>query len=97
VNTIDIFSLGNKFASEGKGNQAIEMWTECTRMNSDFGPAYINLCNAYKQMNNLKAAKDCLEKFMNCPVTGNTLDVVPKIKQEIIELTQKLNPPPPAK
>lgn len=97
MTVMDIFNLANKFAQEGKGNQAVEMWLECTRMEPGFGPAYINLANAYKQINNLVAAREALNNFMNCPITGNTLDIVPKIKQELAEINQKLNPQPPQK
>ena len=94
---MDIFNLANKFAQEGKGNQAVDLWNECTKMDPNFGPAYINLANAYKQVNNLPAVQGALNNFMNCPITGNTLEIVPKIKQELAEVNQKLNPQPPAK
>lgn len=94
MNITELFNLGNKFASEGKGNQALDMWHECLSIDPMYGPAYLNIHNAYKQMGNLQKAKDCLDKFLNCPVTGNTLDIIPKIKQEIEELNKKLVPPP---
>jgi len=90
----DLFNLANDFHKQGKVELAAQMWGECTERDNNFGPAYLNLYNIYRSNNQLPKAKECLEKFLNCPVTGNTLEAIPKIKSELEQIKQQLNPKP---
>ena len=98
MNITDLFNLGNKYQQEGRVEMAVEMWKECEKIDTFFGPAHINLYNIYRSQNNIAQAKEQLVRFLNCPVTGYTLDIIPKIKQELGEIEKQLNPQPqPAK
>ena len=94
----DILNLGNKFHSEGKVDVAIELFKEAISVNPSFSAPYLNLQNIYMNQGNIQAAKDCLVKFLSCPITGFTQDIIPQIKAQLSKLEQQLSPhptPPP--
>lgn len=95
MTTIDLFNLGNKFLSEGNTAMAMNLWQKLVADDAFFGPAYVNMFNVYKQQGNLHLAKECVEKFLNCPVTGNTIDMIPKARQELADIEKQMNPKPP--
>ena len=96
MTVIDLFNLGNKYQNDGNIGMAMNTWAECTKMDPNFGPAYINMYNNHRAQNNLAAAKECLNKFANCPLTMNTLDMVPTVKKELADIEAKLKPQPAA-
>ena len=92
MTVVDLFNLGNKYQNEGNIQLAMNMWQECVKMDQNFSPAYINMFNNHRSSNNLKAAKECLDKFSNCPLTMNTLELVPQVKKELADIEKQLNP-----
>ena len=86
----ELFNLGVQFSSEGRNELAMELWNKATKLDPNFGPAYVNLHNIYRSQGNLPLAREMLVKFLNCPVNGFTIDSLPKIKQELAELDKQL-------
>ena len=96
MNAFQFLELANKYKSEGKIDLSIEMLRESGRTASPvgFGPAYLNLHEIMMRKGDLNEALLALVNFMNCPVLPSTMDVIPKVKQEIENLTRQLNPTP---
>ena len=95
MNVQELFNLGNDFYAEGRVETAMEIWNRIIRINPDFGPVYLNQHNVYRAQGNLVKAKEALVRFVNCPVTGVSIDAVPVIKAQIVELDKQINPQPP--
>ena len=88
MNAIDWFNAGNDYFQKGNQQMAIEMWKKTIEANSEFGPAYLNMFETYKGRNdrqNMLKAANC---FLDCPVTGRTIDLIPKMRAEIEALTK---------
>ena len=94
MNVIDIFNLGNKYQAEGNIDMALQLWAECGKMSPVFSVNFINMYNVYRQRNDLPKAKECIHEFLRRPITGETLDMIPKIKSELEEINKQLNPQP---
>ncbi len=99
MTAIDLFNLGNQFQNEGKVELAIEMWKRACQADAMFGPPHLHLHNTYKAQGNIMAARQELIAFLNCPITGFSLDMIPKAKAELAEIEKALlpQPLPPAK
>lgn len=87
-----MFNLGIQFQNEGRTETAMEIWNKASGMDNHFGPVYLNQHNVYRSQGNLIKARECLVKFLNCPVNGFTIDSLPVIKQQLAELDKQLNP-----
>jgi len=94
MNANDLFNLANNYMNTGNSQMAMQLWQDIVKTDPMFGPAYINMFNVYNGSNNLQQAKDCLEKFLNCPLTGRTIDMLPKIREELNIINNKLDPKP---
>ena len=88
----EIFNLGNKFMQEGNLQTAVQMWQECIKINPEFGLSHYNLAQFLRSQNNLRGAFDEYSKFMDSPVTGRTLDLIPQVKQILVDIEKQLNP-----
>ena len=95
MNVQELFNLGNQFHNEGRTETAMEIWNKVSAADPNFGPVYLNQHNVYRAQGNLGKARECLIKFLNCPVTGNTIDAIQVIKNQLAELDKQLNPQPP--
>ena len=93
----ELFDLGNAFYNEGRVETAMDIWNKLTARDPNFGPVYLNQHNVYRAQGNLVKARECLLKFLNCPVSGMTLEAIPAIKAQLIELEKQLNPQPPVR
>lgn len=94
MNVIELFNLGNKYHSEGKVELAVNLWNDCVNQDRVFSLPLINLANTYKQMNNLVKARECFLEFIRRPLTGETIDLLPKVREEINQINAQLNPKP---
>lgn len=92
MNVNELFNLGISFLSEGRSETAMEIWNKVNGIDANFGPVYLNQHNVYRGQGNLVKARECLIKFLNCPITGMSIDAIPSIKAQIIELDKQLNP-----
>ena len=101
MNANELFNLGNAFHNEGRIETAMDIWNKIVQADPNFGPVHLNQHNVYRAQGNLFKARECLVRFLNCPLTGMTVDTVPSIRAQIQQLDQQLNPqpqpPPPAK
>ena len=92
----ELFNLGNAFHNEGRIETAMDIWNRISAADPNFGPVYLNQHNVFRAQGNLAKARECLIKFLNCPVTGMTVDAIPAIKAQLQQLEQQLTPQPPA-
>lgn len=90
MNASEAFGLGNQFQQEGRMDMALEMWRKAIGIDPMFGPAHLNLFNVAKGQNNLPQAREQLIRFLNCPITGFTLEAIPRIRQELAEIEKQL-------
>ena len=90
----ELFEIGNSFYNEGRSETAMDIWNRISAKEPNFGPVYINQHNVYRAQGNLVKARECLIKFLNCPVTGMSVDAIPAIKAQLQQLEQQLNPQP---
>ena len=95
MNVPELFNLGNEFLNEGRSETAMEIWNKVVSLNPNFGPVYLQQHNIYRSQGNLPKAKECLVRFLNCPVTGFSVDGIPAIKAQLAEIDKQLNPQPP--
>ena len=97
MNVIDLFNLGNKYHAEGKLDMALQIWTECIQNDRLFSVPLINIHNILRQQGNLVKAREALLEFKRRPLTGETLDMLPRVNHEIEEINKQLQPPAPQK
>lgn len=90
VGVAELNDMGIKLMSQGKTNLAVEMWQECYSLDRYFSTAILNIYSVYKQQGNNQLAREWLIKFLNCPLNAFTLDLVPALKNDLIELEKKL-------
>lgn len=90
MNVTEVFSLAQKFQSEGKIDLALQTYQECGSIDPFFAPAHANLYQIFRQRNDLVNAREELIRFLNCPITGFTIDSIPKAKQELAELEKQI-------
>ena len=84
--TNDLFNLANKFRTDGNLQMAFQLWAEVLKTDPLFGAAYLNMADVFRQQNNVIAEKDHLNKFLDCPLTGRTLTIVPQVATRIAEI-----------
>lgn len=96
----DLLNLANQYMNDGNRQMAVELWGKAIKeaepifMTVAAGvAAYTNLHNEAKARGDIKAANEILVRFLNCPLTGITIDSIPKVKQQIQEYQKQLNPP----
>ena len=88
----ELFNLGAAFMNEGRIETAMDIWNKVTAIDSNFGPVYLNQHNIFRNQGNLIKAKECLIRFLNCPVTGATIDSISSVRNQIAEIDKVLNP-----
>ena len=88
----EVFNLGLEFYTEGKTNTAMEIWDKLVSKDPNFGPVYLNQHNVYRSQGNLVKAREALLRYLNCPITGISMDAIPAIKAQIQEIEKQLTP-----
>ena len=88
----DLFALANKFRAEGNVQMAFNLWSEMLKMDPFYGPAHINMADTFRQQGNVPAERQHLNLFLDCPVTGRTIQLVPQAQTRIAEIDKQLNP-----
>lgn len=86
----DIFELGCKFSTDGRIEVAIELWKECVRRKPEFSLSYLNLSQAAKARGDGNSYRDFLVKFLNSPITGQTINIVSEVRKDIEEFDKKV-------
>ena len=94
MNVQELFNLGNAFMNEGRTESAMDIWNKVNGIDPNFGPVYLNQHNIFRAQGNLVKARECLIKFLNCPVTGMTIDSIAPIRAQLQQIEQQLNPQP---
>ena len=95
MNVNELFNLGNEFYNQGRVETAMDIWNVVNSKDPNFGPVYLNQHNIFRSQGNLIKARESLIKFLNCPITGMTMDAIPSIKAQLAQLEQQINPQPP--
>ncbi len=102
MNAQILFNLGNEFYNEGRIETGMDIWNKVIAIDPNFGPVYLNQHNVFRSQGNLVKARESLVKFLNCPITGMSMNAIPAIQAQLQQLDQQLNPqaqvnPPPPK
>lgn len=95
MNAQELFNLGNEFYNEGRIETAMDIWNKTIARDANFGPVYLNQHNVFRAQGNLFKARESLVRFLNCPVTGMSINAIPAIQAQLGELDKQLNPQPP--
>ncbi len=95
MSTIDLFAYGNKFRQEGNLGMALQVWSDLSNQDPSFAAVHINLADIHRQQGNIHMEKEELLKFLNCPQTGITIDLIPTVKNRLQELDGNHKPEPP--
>jgi Tfp pilus assembly protein PilF len=95
MNIPEMFNLGNQFYNEGRVETAMDVWNKVIAADANFGPVHLQQHNVFRSQGNLFKARESLMRFLNCPVTGMTVDAIPAIRQQLAELEKQINPQPP--
>lgn len=95
MNVQELFNIGNDFYSEGRVETAMDIWNKVNSRDPNFGPVYLNQHNVFRSQGNLVKARECLIRFLNCPVTGMSIGAIPAIQTQLAELEKQLQPQPP--
>lgn len=90
----ELYAFGQKLKGEGKISLALDAFNDSA--SHGFGLAYLELHNFCAAQGDLQGSLRNLLKFSDCYLTPNTLDMVPKVRQEIASIQQRLNPQPQA-
>lgn len=88
----ELYAFGQKLKNEGKISLALDAFNDAAAQG--FGLAHLELHNFCSAQGNIQGSLQHLLKFMDCPLTGNTIDLVQKARQEIASIQQRLNPQP---
>ena len=91
----ELFNVGIEFFNEGRTETAMDIWNKVIARDANFGPVYLNQHNVFRAQGNLVRARESLIRFLNCPLTGMTVDAIPAIKVQLQEIEKQLNPQPP--
>jgi len=91
----ELFNVGTEFLNEGRLETAMDIYSKVIARDPNFGPVYLNQHNVYRAQGNLLKAKEALIRFLNCPLTGMTIDIIPGIKTQLAQIDQQLNPQVP--
>ena len=101
MNCYQLMQYALLLESQGRIGSAIDAYRSAANSPNPhgFGPAYLNLHTLLLKQGDKAGARQALIDFMNCPVLGSTIDMITKVRQEIENLNQQLNPQPqpPAK
>jgi len=94
MNCFQLMQYGLVLESQGRIGSAVDAYRSAAAAPnpSGFGPAYLNLHALLIKQGDRAGARQALIDFMNCPVLPTTIDMLPKVKMEIDNLTQQLNP-----
>ena len=92
MNTQELFNVGNEFYNEGRVETAMDLWNKVISKDANFGPVFLNMHNVYRTQGNLLKARESLIRFLNCPVTGMSMNAIPAIQAQLQELEKQLNP-----
>ena len=95
MNVPELFNLGNQFYNEGRVETAMDIWNKVIAGDTNFAPVHLQQHNIYRSQGNLIKARESLIRFLNCPITGMTVDAIPSIRAQVAELDKQLNPQPP--
>ena len=95
MNAQELFNLGTAFYNEGRIETAMDVWNKLITSDPNFGPVHLNQHNVYRSQGNLFKARESLIRFLNCPVTGMTVDSIPAIKAQVAEIEKQINPQAP--
>ena len=92
MNGRDLMALATDFQQQGDIQSAVRMWEKVTQVNdpSFVGAAHLNLFNVLRSQNNLRGALQKANDFLDSPVTGRTLELVPQIKAQVDEIERQL-------
>lgn len=88
----ELFNIGVEFLNEGRTETAMDVFNRVTRTDPSFAPVHLNMHNIFRSQGNLVKARECLIRFLNCPLTGMTVDSVPAIRGQLAEIEKQLNP-----
>ena len=92
-----LFNMGSEYLTRGDFPRALDSFNESIKVKPDFGPAYLNIFDIMKKKGDLPQALQAYNAFMDCPLTGRTFELLPKLKAEAEELQKKCQPKPPEK
>ena len=92
MNVPELFNVGNEFYNKGRIETAMDIWESVIGRDPNFGPVYLQQHNVFRSQGNLVRAREALIRFLNCPVTGMTVDAIPTIKIQLQELDKQINP-----
>lgn len=93
MNAIEFFQLGNKYQSQGRSDLAMQMWNEAVSTDPVFSPSYLNIAQINQKEGNVQGAIKALESFLDRPLTGRTIDLLPRVKADIENMKKSLQPP----
>lgn len=92
---MNIFNYANKARQEGNFALAVQLYNEITqKLDPTYGPAHLNLSDLCRQQNNLIGERQEILAFLECPLTGRTIDFLQTAKTRLQELENILNPKP---
>lgn len=97
MNVQELFNIGNEFYNEGRIETAMDIWNKTIARDPNFGPVFLNQHNVYRSQGNLLKARESLIRFLNCPVTGVSMNAIPAIQAQLQELEKQLTPQVPVK
>ena len=94
MNVTELFNIGNEFFNEGRSETAMDIWNKVIARDPLFGPVHLNQHNVFRSQGNIARARESLIRFLNCPVTGMSIEMIPSVRAQLAELDKQLNPPP---
>ena len=72
----------------------MDVWNKVISRDPNFGPVHLNQHNIYRSQGNLLKARESLIRFLNCPITGMSINAIPAIQAQLQELERQINPQP---
>lgn len=96
MNCFQLMQYAIGLESQGRLGSAIDAYRSAANAPNPFGfgPAYLNMHSLFIKQGDKVSARQALLDFLNCPVLPTTIDLIPKVRQEIEVLNQQLNPQP---
>jgi len=92
VSVLKTYEVAVGYIQNGKFGMALPLLQDCVGQDPRFGEAWLELHNIAAQAGNFPEALACLEKWCNCPVTPNSLDAVPRVRAQMEDYRNKINP-----
>jgi Flp pilus assembly protein TadD len=80
------YSLGKELASAGQTDDAIRAFTECTRLDQTYLPAYVEMGKCYRSAGRLTEARDVFEKALNVAQPKGEQHTADNIRQQLESL-----------